>query len=276
MTTWEYIRDLFKPTDRVAICWKVHTEKHFNQRIVTAELACSDRYQRFLRAMNAKGNNVYIGMNPIRPESKYHRQKDDIAEIRRIYLDIDTNAVEVLKTILDSELPTPSYVLNTSPGKYQIIWNVTRFERDQAEALMRSLCRHFHADPANVDISRVFRLPGLHNKKYDATFQVTARKLSSILYTPQEFPVADPALLTATAARDRSPSTLANTPSHRDWAWVCHQLWLTRDFNAVRAQIVSELERRAHVRKKAKPRYYAELTFEKACTYIAAKRGFSK
>jgi hypothetical protein len=275
MTTWEYIRELFRPTDRVAICWKVHTEKLFNQRVVTAETACSERYQRFLRAMNAQGNNVYIGMNPVRAESGQHRLKNDIAEIRRVYLDLDDDGETTLATILNSSsLPQPNYVLNTSPGKYQLIWNVRLFERNDAETLMRSLCRQFNADPANVDISRVFRLPGLHNKKYDATFQVTARKMSATVYTPRDFPSYAPS--STPAPRKRSGSTLTNTPSHRDWAWVCRQLWNAPDPEAVRSQLTDELARRAQVRNKPKPRYYAELTFNKALAYIAAKRASSK
>ncbi|HET6844818.1 MAG TPA: DNA-primase RepB domain-containing protein [Candidatus Angelobacter sp.] len=275
MTTWDYIRELFQPTDRVAICWKIYTEKRFNQRVVTAETACSERYQSFLRAMNVQGNNIYIGMNPIRPDAGQKRHKEDIAEVRRVYLDIDNDAEAILNRILTgSNLPKPNYVLNTSPGKYQLLWNVRDFERNDAESLMRSLCREFQADPANVDISRVFRLPGLHNKKYDATFQVTAQKLSSAIYTPRDFPSY--ASSTTPAPRQRATSKLTGTPSHLDWAWVCRQLWNTRDPEAVRSQLTDELERRARVRNKPKPRYYAELTFNKAVAYIAAKRPFSR
>lgn len=277
MTTWEYIRDLFKPTDRIAICWKIHTEHYFNQRIVTAEAACTDRYQRFLRAMNAQGNNVYISMNPIRADSMQHRQKTDIAEIRRIYLDVDHDGDNVLNTILtDSSLPKPNYVLNTSPAKYQIIWNVTGFSPDQAEALMRSLCRQFHSDRATVDIARVFRLPGLHNKKYDATFRVTARKLTTTVYTAASFPAPDSTTTATGITRQRSLSTTPrNTQSERDWAYCCRALWPDPNNETVVAKLLAEMERRAQGRR-AKPRYYAELTVSKARKYIAAKRGFSK
>jgi len=273
MTTWEYIRDLFRPNDRIVICWKIHTATTFHQRFLSAEDACQDRYQRFLRAMNAQGNNIYIGMNPIHARSR-SRTKADIAEIRRVYLDVDHEADTVLNTILlDAHLPQPNYVLNTSPGKYQVIWNVERFEPGDAEALMRALCRHYGADPATVDISRVFRLPGLHNKKYEASYQVTARKLTGAIYRPNDFPVYDSA--STRLPRPRTSSTLTNTPSHRDWAYVCRELWNASDPDAVTPRLIEELVHSAELRHKPKPRYYAELTVEKARAYIAAKRASS-
>src|SRR6266568_8668779 len=147
MTTWEYIRDLFRPDDRIVICWKKHAEKAFHQRFLTADAACQDRFQRFLRAMNAQGNNIYIGMNPIRSTS-HNRTKADISQIRRVYLDLDVDADSVLNTILHAAaLPQPNYVLTTSPGKHQVIWNVQRFQPNDAESLMRALSREFQADP---------------------------------------------------------------------------------------------------------------------------------
>jgi hypothetical protein len=274
MTTWQYIRELFKPGDRIAICWKMHTEPAFHQRFLSAHAAAKDPYQRFLRAMNAQGNNIYIGMNPLRPSSR-SRTKADISEVRHVYLDLDHSAETNLEALLRSTtVPKPNFVLNTSPGKYQVIWRVKGLQSNDGESLMRALARQHSGDPATVDISRVLRLPGLHNKKYDATFQITARKLTCAIYSPQDFPAFN--LPPTSLAGTRSASKLTNTPSHHDWAYVCHALWGARDPGAVRATLTDELMRRALARNKPKPRYYAELTFEKAAAYIASKRDFSR
>jgi hypothetical protein len=273
MTTWDYIRDLFEPDDQVAVCWKKGDDK-FNHRFVTASAACKEPFQRFLRAMNAQGANVYITMNPLKPGAR-SRTKQDVLEIRRVYLDIDHDGERVLLSILTSStLPRPNYVLNTSPAKYQVIWNVQGFDVTAAETLMRSLSREFHTDPATVDVCRVFRLPGLHNKKYDATFRVTARHLTSIVYGPCHFLSYDSTPVTRTQNRAHVVSGPRHSKSERDWAYCCQRLWPDPNDAAVIAELLTEMERRAQGRR-SKPRYYAELTVNNARAYMAAKRDSS-
>lgn len=270
MTASEYILDLFQPNDRVVICWKIHAAAAFSQRFLTAQQTCQESFQRFLRAMNAHGNNIYIGMNPVQTGAR-SRTKNDIAEVRHIYLDLDHDAKTSLHNILNSSIvPQPNYILNTSSGKHQIIWNVAQFQPDSAEALMRQLARHFHTDPGTTDVSRVFRLPGFRNKKYESSFQVTARKLSSTIHTPADFSVpatADP----PPQPRRRSSTKPRHSRSELDWAYCCHALWPDPADTNVLAHLTAEMERRAQGRR-AKPRYYAELTVSKAADYIARKK----
>ncbi len=44
--------------------------------------------------------------------------------------------------------------------------------QEQAEAFLHALARQFDGDPAATDSTRVLRLPGFANKKYDEDFQV--------------------------------------------------------------------------------------------------------
>jgi len=269
MTTWDYIRDLFRPYETVAIC--IRLDGAIRQRIVTAEAACAPRYQAFLRAMNAQGADIYISMNPLRCGSN-GRTKADIAMIQRIYLDLDHDGDRHLQLILNSSpLPQPNYILTTSPGKYQVIWNVHDFAPDQAENLMRFLVPLYGADPAATDIARILRLPGLHNKKHGLSFPVVARKLTSHVYTPVDFPV--PTLISPQrTSSHRAGSTLRNTPSHRDWAYCCRALWNAPDSDAVADQLIQELVTRATLRHKPDPLYYAKLTVKKARSYMQHKR----
>lgn len=83
--------------------------------------------------------------------------------------------------------PTPSYVLSTSPDKFQVIWRVEGVTQEQAEGLLHALAREFDGDPAATDSTRVLRLPGFANKKYEEDFQVTIHTHTDRTYHPRDF-----------------------------------------------------------------------------------------
>ena len=94
-----------------------------------------------MRYKNEKDScDVYVGMNALKPEA-HTRTKEDILAIRHLYVDLDQDGSTSLAAIEKSNLvPPPSYVLNTSPDKYQVIWKVEDVQKAQAEPLlMRSL-----------------------------------------------------------------------------------------------------------------------------------------
>ena len=111
-------------------------------------------------------------MNPLKPAART-RTKEDILSIRHLYVDLDHDGAKSLASIQQSNLvPRPNYVLSTSPDKFQVIWRVEEVAQDQAEALLRAMARKFGGDPAATDSTRVLRIPGFVNKKYDETFIV--------------------------------------------------------------------------------------------------------
>src|SRR2546425_9204396 len=72
-----------------------------------------------------------------------------------VYLDFDNNGTAAVQDIFKpQDLPRPSYVVNTSPGKWQVIWRVEGFAKDEAEQLQRALARETGADPAATDCTR--------------------------------------------------------------------------------------------------------------------------
>lgn len=102
------------------------------------------------------------------------RTKEDLKKIRHLYVDLDNDAARKLKAIReDTAVPAPKFVLNTSPGKFQVIWRVEGIDQDHAEAMLRTFAQRVGGDPASTDSTRVFRLPGFNNKKYEHDFQVT-------------------------------------------------------------------------------------------------------
>jgi hypothetical protein len=163
------------------------------------------------------------------------------------------------------DLPKPNYVLNTSPGKYQVVWKVDGFTKKQAEEVQQGLAAESGADPAATDSSRVLRLPGWLNQKYDTPHMVTAERMTEETYRPGQFPA--PQALDREPHREKSASRSMSLPlprglvsqSERDWAFAREALRRGESKEAVISTLASY--RRFD---KAKPRAYAELTVEKA------------
>jgi len=266
----EYIRSNFRPDDRIAVVvMKKSDPKPPDQRVASAEQVASERFQSWLRYMNRERHEVYISMNTIKGTSN-GRRKTDIAEIRHVYLDLDKNGPAALKALREREdLPTPNHVLESSPGKYQVVWRVEQFDAGQAEALMRGLVRDLGADPAATDSTRVLRLPGLYNHKYAAPHFVTVENLTDDVYTPARFPdygtedFAGRSRDSSTATGGENRGTHAgNSQSERDWAYAKRALERGEEPQAVIRAIAS------YRSDKPNPQYYAAHTVEKAAAAL--------
>src|SRR5258707_3931295 len=104
-------------------------------------------------------------MIPIK-DAAYSRTKENIKDIRHVYLDLDRKGDVALEAIRNSPaVPAPNFVLDTSPGKHQVVWKITGCNQEEAESLLRSLSSQFGGDPAATDLTRVLRLPGFANRK---------------------------------------------------------------------------------------------------------------
>jgi hypothetical protein len=166
----EYILDNFEPTDRIAVLVLNRRLGETTQRITTAQKASSPEFQAWLRYKNASGADIYVGMNVLQRDAST-RTKDDIEKINHVYLDLDHAGATSLEALENSDLvPRPNYVLNTSPEKFQVVWKVEGMTIDEAEALNQAMVREFDGDPAATDSTRVLRLPGFANKKYEEDF----------------------------------------------------------------------------------------------------------
>jgi hypothetical protein len=263
VTSWNYIRDNFHPEDRLALVIK--NSDRLVQRIATAEQLAGPRFQAWLRFENARGGNIYVSMNSLKPEAQ-GRTKQDIAAIRHVYLDLDQGGFLALSKILaDSCLPKPSYLLNTSIGKYQVVWKVDGFGMTEAERLQRAMAVKHNADRAATDVTRVLRIPGLYNQKYDPPFQVTAVKLSDQIYYPSDFRIERDLELVPPPQTTRS-HTGRVSQSERDWAETLRRL----DQGESPAAVQAWLEERRQ--DKPNPGYYAALTIRKALAERESRR----
>lgn len=265
----EYIRGNFEAADRLALVLINKRQSAVIQRLSTAALIAAPEIQAWLKRKNRQGFEVYISMNALKNEA-LGRTKADIAHIRHIYLDFDENGTAATQALLKRpDLPAPSFFVNSSNDKWQVIWKVARFSNEQAETLQRGLARQLGADPAATDCTRVLRVPGFYNHKYSEPYLVRVEALAGgvgQIYRPEQFPALAeirPDIVTQ-GSRGQSGTRRRSQPgelsqSERDWAYAKRALARGESPAVVAAAIASYRRFDKH-----NPRYYADLTVQKA------------
>src|ERR1051326_1994957 len=139
----EYILDAFEATQRIAILALNLDLRETVQCITRAEKWPSPESHASLRNKTASGSDIYIGMNPLKPDAAT-RTKEEIDAIRHVYIDLDYGGENALKEIQKSNLvPKPNFVLTSSPGKFQIVWKVDDITMEDAEELLHAVAREF-------------------------------------------------------------------------------------------------------------------------------------
>jgi hypothetical protein len=265
----EFLTRCFAPGETVAILLRKESPASTTQRIVTREQVLSPRYQAWLRYENHDGANVYVGANPLRPGSR-NRTKESIHVVRHLYLDIDVDGENRIAGLRESEdVPVPSVILSTSPGKYQVLWRVDGFDFDQQENALKLLAIVFGGDSACTDRNRVLRLPGFDNRKYDPAHPVTAEYSSNSTYRPEEFGLDASALDVPLPLRaNAQPYPMGkNTPSEQDWAWAVQQLSLGGNAENLTLTLASQRS------DKPNPLYYAQRTIDIASARLSLLEG---
>jgi len=266
----DYILANFKASDRLAVVVLDRQTKAAMQRISSAGNIASEEFQAWLRHRNAQGNDIYLSMNTLKPEAD-RRTKDNVGEIRHIYLDFDHDAEAAVRRLLeDAPLFRPSHIVRTSPDKRHVIWRVEGFRKEETEGLQKHLAGKWGADPAATDSARVLRLPGFYNHKYGVPYRVrteSGRPDSSRLYGPADFPEISLERLSP-AARDRHirrSTSLgpALTQSERDWSYAKRALARGESIESVIAS-VADYRRN----DKSDPEYYATHTVRKAAASL--------
>jgi RepB DNA-primase from phage plasmid len=245
------------------------------QRILSAETIATPLFLYWLIEQNETGADIFLGMNPIKDHC-YNRTKENIREIRHVYLDVDEDASASLHAIRTTgNIPTPTFVLDTSPEKHQVIWRVEGLDQGQAESLLRSLATQFRGDIAATDVCRVLRVPGFKNRKYNEQFLVRAIQEADHIYHLGDFAVhedsPDPPRHSEGGHEPtrRMPSG-RRSQSEADWAYAKRAL--------ARGDSPEEIIRRIadyRAEDKADPHYYARLTVSKAQSQLAVQNAAS-
>jgi hypothetical protein len=232
----------------------------------------------------------------------HHRLKEDVREVRRLYLDLDSDGLQKLKRIHDDamadKLPVPNYITMTSPDRYQVLWTIEPgLTHEKAEQALRVLAREYGGDPACCDVSRVLRIPRFHNKKYE---QYTPTKAEC--WSRSEHPLSAFACISGLAAKHTAEDAerllqgthrvrsaelrraagdpSSNSQSHRDWHYCCREAERTI-FRSRENEVHSNLEKtyallRTHLanhcsEKHGNPAEYARFTIDALRKHISEK-----
>lgn len=267
----EFLTRCFRPGETIAVLLRRENTARVVQRIVTLEQAASPAYMRWLAHENVSGANVYVVANPLRPGSR-KRTKECIAEVRRLYLDIDDDGdARLLAVRASNAIPHPTAILSTSPGKYQVLWSVEGFDFVLQELMLKQLASAFGGDAACTDCNRVLRVPGFHNAKYTPAYAVNVEYLSDSVARPENFRLASGLHSAVLPLRGSAPPSTSgkHTHSEQDWAWVLAELSSGKDVQ----QLIETLAvRRAD---KPNPLYYAQRTVDLASARLALLAGTS-
>ena len=284
-----YIQENFEATDWLAVVVRNRESGETIQRIATAQQIVGHEFQSWLRFKNAHGSDVYLSLNPL-SEHAHGRTKADVKEIRHLYLDLDEGGQRKLAAIYENPaVPHPNYVLQTSLDKYQAIWRVEGIPPREAEELLRGLAQRFGGDRAATDTTRVFRLPGFNNKKYEQDFLVklAAGTLPEPVYHRSDFNIET--VPYEAGVTDRLSATVllslrtswADTQSERDWAYAIRRLRrgdqpadIVREMAGYRTKdrYDSQDPTKLTAPRKSNPRYYAEHTVGRAMAYLGMAR----
>ena len=255
-----FLARCFAPGDAIALLLRRENRSQILHRIVPLERALAPRYLGWLAHENSIGSDIYVAANPLRSGSR-KRTKESIASVRHLYLDLDFDGETRLASLRASDaVPTPTAIVSTSLGKYQVLWRVDGFTLEQQESALKLLAVTFGGDRACTDCNRVVRLPGFLNWKYDPAWPVTVEYPADCTCNPDDFRLDT----LAADAINSSPSTThrAHSPNHtnseRDWAWVLHELAQGKDATKLTRKLASERS------DKPDPLYYAQRTVDVA------------
>lgn len=109
--------------------------------------------------------------------------------------------------------PKPSYIWESSPNKYQGLWELDRYiEESEYTPLNKALATHIGCDDC-FDFAHVYRIPGTINHKYKNSPRVGMPKSTRAIYKPKNLKKAVGGVNTGAPSKksDREPSATSQT-----------------------------------------------------------------
>ena len=133
-----FLQVAYESTDWVAVFLKSYESGRIAQRVWPVSWVLSKQCQCWLLHMNARGFNVYVSVNSIAAGLRT-RRRDSIASIRHVFLEADRDGPTVLSCVeRRNDLPSPSYVLHSSPGRLHLFWRAIGFDGAYVERLAKT------------------------------------------------------------------------------------------------------------------------------------------
>ena len=213
-----YMRACFRAHDWMGLLLRSRHSGEAVQRVCPRRWLCSVEVQEWLGERNSGGDSVYVSVNALAAGAR-SRTRRDVAAVRHLFLDVDDDALTVLREIeRRSEIPAPSHVVHTSPNRAHVLWRVREFEVSVAECVQKRLAIALGGDRAATSVAQLTRLPGFWNHKHDEPYMVRVDyRDTERVYLPRDFPSADdvesvqpePVVITRFGFGGRSPSERA-------------------------------------------------------------------
>ena len=142
----------------------------------------TDYLERVFEHVNARGWDTFVGVNTFRPlerpggGDRLGRTREHLGSVLRVQLDLDGSLAEnagafdlMREDAIDGLVPAPTFVLRSSPQKYQVLWSVDGDEwtAGQAELYSHLLAARYGGDEVVTPATQVMRVPGFRNAKQE-------------------------------------------------------------------------------------------------------------
>ena len=168
-----FLKAAFEPEDWIAVLLKRHDTGEAIQRVGPLDVVLAPRFQSWLRFKNAHGFSIFVSVNALTP-GRRSRTRDAVSAVRHVFLDADHDGDDVVARIGDRrDLPPPSFVIRSSPGRAHVLWKVTGMSVRGVEALQKHMARELGTDLTATSSAQLSRLPGFFNRKYSPPSAVT-------------------------------------------------------------------------------------------------------
>ncbi len=186
-----FARIAYEPSDWIAVFLKSYESGRVIQRVGPVERLEAEPLRRWLCSMNARGFNIYVTVNSLRP-GRRSRTRESVASIRHVFVDADVEGDAVLASVrARSDLPPVSYVLHSSPGRVHLFWRARDFDASYIECLQKRLAAELRTDLAATPTTQMTRLPGFVNHKRERPYLVTIDYFDiKRRFEPADFPFA--------------------------------------------------------------------------------------
>ncbi len=194
MRAIEFLKDYFTPDEYFIIAQKHPSKngkvKHHHTMLNIENKSIEKHLGRFYYLnKEEQGADIYFTLNTYKVQtSRYPKRTEEFVDtIKSFYFDIDKGDIESKKTNIINLCGTPTYIIQTSKGKFQFIYKFkepyvvkNKEDRDNFKQLLKGLTYHFDVDKT-FDTARIFRLSGYMNKKpQNENFIVKIKKFENL------------------------------------------------------------------------------------------------
>ena len=157
-----YLRSLYDSDSRIAVL--LLRGDGVIQSVPSVNRVLAPGFQGYLHRMSDVGWNVYASQALLKPGAT-GRKREDMLEARTLWLDLDRGLDALGKVLTSDRVPKPTWVLQTSHDRYQLVWRTEKLSYEKTERYLRGMVATFGADPNRTDITSCLRLPGFANCK---------------------------------------------------------------------------------------------------------------